>query len=196
MVDEFSMVDEILCAQLLSGIPKTAKVIFLGDTEQLPSIRAGRVLKDLIESGKVPVLTLDVVKRQDADSGILQNANKIIRGESINTAIVNKETMNGNAYVYDCSDPIKAQSNIIRMAKKCGLQQFQTGDVQVLCPLKAGPVGTDELNWRLQQELNPGGLERGNCSGHQLFQADRRFSDNNPSQFPSGRLRNPYEKQL
>lgn len=107
VVDEFSMVDEILCAQLLSGIPKTAKVIFLGDTEQLPSIRAGRVLKDLIESGKVPVLTLDVVKRQDADSGILQNANKIIRGESINTAIVNKETMNGNAYVYDCNDPNK-----------------------------------------------------------------------------------------
>lgn len=169
VVDEFSMVDEILCAQLLSGIPKTAKVIFLGDTEQLPSIRAGRVLKDLIESGKVPVLTLDVVKRQDADSGILQNANKIIRGESINTAIVNKETMNGNAYVYDCSDPIKAQSNIIRMAKKCGLQQFQTGDVQVLCPLKAGPVGTDELNWRLQQELNPGGLEREIVVGTNYF---------------------------
>ena len=144
-------------------------MIFLGDTEQLPSIRAGRVLKDLIESGKVPVLTLDVVKRQDADSGILQNANKIIRGESINTAIVNKETMNGNAYVYDCNDPIKAQSNIIRMAKKCGLQQFQTGDVQVLCPLKAGPVGTDELNWRLQQELNPGGLEREIVVGTNYF---------------------------
>lgn len=155
VVDEFSMVDEMLCAQLLSGIPKTAKVIFLGDTEQLPSIRAGRVLKDLIESGGIPVITLDVVKRQGANSGILQNANKIIRGENIGSVVVNEKGMNGNAYIYQCSDPQKAQENVLRMAKNCGLRKVQSGDVQVLCPLKAGTTGVDEMNYQLQQALNP-----------------------------------------
>jgi len=155
VIDEFSMVDEVLCAQLLSGIPKTAKVIFLGDTEQLPSIRPGRVLKDIIESNCVPVLTLDVVKRQGTNSGILQNANKIIRGENIDSVIVNKNGMDGNAYIYVCDDPQKTQSNVLRMAQNCGLRKFQSGEVQVLCPLKAGTTGTDELNYQLQQVLNP-----------------------------------------
>lgn len=155
IVDEFSMVDELLCAQLLSGISKASKVIFLGDTEQLPSIRAGRVLKDLIESTAIPVITLDVVKRQGVDSGILQNANKIIRGETIASVIVNKRSMKGNAYIYPCNNAKKAQENIVRMAKNCGLRKFQEGEVQVLCPLKAGPTGVEEMNWQLQQALNP-----------------------------------------
>lgn len=155
VVDEFSMVDEILCAQLLSGIPKTAKVIFLGDTEQLPSIRAGCVLKDLIESNIVPVITLDVVKRQGANSGVLHNANEIIQGNNISTMIVNKSGMDGNAYIQHCEDAVQAQARIIRMAQNCGLKKFQNAAVQVLCPLKAGPTGVDEMNYRLQQVLNP-----------------------------------------
>lgn len=155
IVDEFSMVDELLCSQLLSGIPKATKVIFLGDTEQLPSIRAGRVLKDLVESGCVPVLTLDVVKRQGANSGILQNANKIIGGESITSVVINEAGLDGNAYIRNCDDPMKVQANVIRMATNNGLKRFQKGMVQVLCPLKAGPTGVDELNWRIQQALNP-----------------------------------------
>jgi len=155
VVDEFSMVDEVLCSQLLSGIPKTSKVVLLGDTEQLPSIRAGRVLKDLIESGVVPVITLNVVKRQSEQSGVLANANKIIRGEQISSVLTNKTGTEGNAYVRPCTEVFRAQSEILRMAKNCGLKAFQDGQVQVLCPLKAGPVGTEEMNYFLQQLLNP-----------------------------------------
>lgn len=155
VVDEFSMVDEILCSQLLSGIPKSAKVIFLGDTEQSPSIRAGRVLRDLIDSGQIPVLTLDVVKRQSAQSGVLVNANKILNGESIADVIVNDFGLDGNAYVHLCNDPFIAQTRIIKMSRNCGLSMFQSGDLQVLCPLKAGPTGVEALNYYLQQELNP-----------------------------------------
>jgi len=155
VLDEFSMVDESLCAMLLSGLPKTSKVIFLGDTEQLPSIRAGRVLKDIIESDLIPVITLDVVKRQDAQSGILHNANLIIHGQAISTCAPNPNGTKGNTYVIEDSNQYRIQAKIANVAKKYGLQAFQNGIVQVLCPLKAGPVGVEALNYRLQQELNP-----------------------------------------
>jgi len=155
VVDEFSMVDEILGAALLDGIPKTSKVIFLGDPQQLPSIRAGRLLKDLIHSEAVPVITLDVVKRQDAQSGILYNANRIVQGSDIDTYAPNTEGTKGNAYVVSDSDQMSVQSRIIDMARQYGLKAFQEGNVQVLCPLKAGPVGVEALNYHLQQTLNP-----------------------------------------
>lgn len=155
VVDEFSMVDELLCATLIDGVPKTSKVIFLGDTEQLPSIRAGKVLKDLINSNAIPVITLDVVKRQDAKSGILHNANRIILGQDIETFAPNPNGTKGNAYVLSENDQQKAQDKIIDMAKAYGLAAFQRGDVQVLSPLKAGAVGIEALNYHIQQALNP-----------------------------------------
>lgn len=155
VVDEFSMVDEPLCATLVNGIPKTSKVIFLGDTEQLPSIRAGRVLKDIINSGKIPVITLDVVKRQNAQSGVLYNANQIVLGQDIKSCITNSNGTKGNAYVIEETNQLRIQDKIAEMAKRRGLKAFQEGDTQVLCPLKAGPIGVEALNHRLQSELNP-----------------------------------------
>jgi len=155
VVDEFSMVDEPLCATLLNGIPKTSKVIFLGDTEQLPSIRAGRVLKDIISSGRISVITLNVVKRQDAQSGVLYNANQIVQGQDIKSCITNPNGTKGNAYVLEETNQTRIQDKIAEMAKRRGLKAFQNGDTQVLCPLKAGPIGVEALNHRLQSELNP-----------------------------------------
>jgi len=96
IIDEFSMVDIMLAAQLFERVTPLTKVIILGDTQQLPSIGAGAVLKDLIESGKVETVTLDVVKRQTEDSGILKNANRILAGEPILNLV--KQT-DGDAYV-------------------------------------------------------------------------------------------------
>ena len=155
IVDEFTMVDEILCASLLTSISRTAKVIMVGDTEQLPSIRSGKVLRDLIDSGAVPVITLDVVKRQSGQSGVLQNATHIIRGEPIESIVINQTTMENNAYIRSCADSRDAQRQVLRFAQKFGLEKFQSGQVQVLAPVKAGPAGVDELNYRLQQILNP-----------------------------------------
>ena len=158
VVDEFSMVDEGLCALLFNGIRKTSKVILLGDTEQLPSIRPGRCLKDLIECGVVPTITLDVVKRQGKGSGVLTNANKIIQGEMINT-IANSPGTNGNAYVISATSPKIAQEKILKMAMKFGLKGFQRDQIRVLCPLKAGETGVNEMNAKLQSLLNPEGPE-------------------------------------
>lgn len=80
IIDEFSMVDIVLAAQLFESITPYTKVIILGDTQQLPSIGAGSVLKDLVESHVIETVTLDVVKRQTEGSGILQNANQILAG--------------------------------------------------------------------------------------------------------------------
>ncbi|MDE7243009.1 MAG: AAA family ATPase [Oscillospiraceae bacterium] len=155
VVDEFSMVDEYIGATLLLGVPKTSKVIFLGDPQQLPSIRPGRLLKDLISSNTIPVITLDVVKRQDAKSGILHNANRIIQGQDIDTFAPNQNGTKGNAYVIADEDPASVQSRIISMADQYGLKAFQDGDVQILCSLKAGPTGVETLNYCIQQKLNP-----------------------------------------
>lgn len=155
VVDEMSMVDELLCSQLFQGIPKTAKIILLGDTKQLPSIRAGRVLKDLIESGIVPVISLNVVKRQEAKSGILINATKITNGEHISPVIVNEDSIKNNAYIEMCNNPFEAQTEILKTAIGYGLNAFQRDEIQVLAPLKMGPAGILSLNYMLQQALNP-----------------------------------------
>ena len=149
------MVDELLCSQLFQGIPKTAKIILLGDTKQLPSIRAGRVLKDLIESGIVPVISLNVVKRQEAKSGILINATKITNGEHISPVIVNEDSIKNNAYIEMCNNPFEAQTEILKTAIGYGLSAFQRDEIQVLAPLKMGPAGILSLNYMLQQALNP-----------------------------------------
>jgi len=158
VVDEFSMVDEGLCSQLFDGIRKTSKVILLGDTEQLPSIRPGRCLKDLIESGVVPTITLNVVKRQGKGSGVLTNANKIIQGEMIST-VANNPGTNGNAYVLSTTEPLRAQAKILKMAKSFGLKGFQHDQIRVLCPMKAGDTGVVEMNRKIQELLNPDGAE-------------------------------------
>lgn len=158
VVDEFSMVDEGLCALLFDGIKKTSKVILLGDTEQLSSIRSGRCLKDLIESGVVPTITLNVVKRQGKGSGVLVNANKIIKGEMI-TTIAETPGTKGNAYVISTSAPNTAQAKILKMASQFGLKGFQRDQVRVLCPMKAGETGVNEMNDKLQAMLNPTGEE-------------------------------------
>lgn len=155
IVDEFSMVDEILCAQLFDGVSKSSKVILLGDTAQLPSVRPGKVLRDLIDSQALPVITLDVVKRQASGSGVLENAKKIVAGECIRSCITKEKGLKGNAFVFVEPNIYTAQQRVIDTAKKFGLKAFQSGFVQVLCPIKAGATGVHVLNYVLQQELNP-----------------------------------------
>ncbi len=155
VVDEFSMVDTLLCSLLFGGIQKTAKVILLGDTAQLPSVRPGKVLRDIIDSHAVPVLTLTVVKRQENGSGVLENAKKIVAGENIETNITRKNGLKGNAYIIREFTAFSAQQRIINTVKTFGLRAFQNGTVQVLCPIKAGAVGITVLNYLIQKELNP-----------------------------------------
>lgn len=151
VVDESSMLDITLTMHLLNAIAQGTKVIFMGDTKQLPSVGAGNVLLDLIESGVVKVVTLNVVKRQGSMSGIIRNANKIINGESIQTYedtrdafVLHRQTAEGTQ---------KALLQSIKNIMKFDGYTFE--DIQVLCPQRAGTIGTYMLNYLIQQEFNP-----------------------------------------
>lgn len=155
VVDEFSMMGLSLAASLLKAITPGTKLIIMGDYEQLPSIDAGNVLHDIIESGIVPVVTLDVVRRQAEGSGILYNANRILDGEPIQSKIVKEKTLENNAYLYRSDTPPACRDKIVDMVAKLRKRGFSLDDIQVLCPQKLTEVGIDSLNYFLQQAMNP-----------------------------------------
>lgn len=152
VIDESSMLDTELAKDLLLAIDSGAKVIFMGDTKQLPSVGAGNVLKDLIESNVVKVVTLDVVKRQGKDSGIIDNANRIINGEMI----VNHQST-GDAFVIPRNSDDDTLQTLIKSIHRLIEKGFDLGEIQVLSPQRKGKLGIYNLNRVLQAELNPNG---------------------------------------
>lgn len=151
IVDESSMLDIELAYYLLSAIKHGAKVIFMGDTKQLPSVGPGNCLKDLIESGHVTVVTLDVVKRQGALSGIILNANKIISGEMISTV-----TDTNDAFVLARNTPASIREGVLASIDRIlTFPGYTLEDIQVLVPQRAGQLGTYYFNYLIQAHLNP-----------------------------------------
>lgn len=155
VVDEFSMVGIKTAAALLSAISSSSKTIIMGDYEQLPSIDSGNVLKDIIDSGMAPVVTLTVVKRQGAASGVLYNANEILAGNAIKSQIRNKSTVKNNAYIYKRENPVEARKAIVSMAVSMRRRGYKLSEIQVLCPQKKTDVGVNALNYALQTAFNP-----------------------------------------
>ena len=155
IIDEFSMVDEELFSHMIERVPPSSKVLILGDTEQLPSIGAGACLRDLMESGVIPCIQLDVVKRQSSLSGILVNANRVIHGETIQTERVNQDSDRDNAYFVPEENAVFARDKIVALVKKAGLSRLHAEQLQVLCPKRIGETGTNTLNYIIQQSLNP-----------------------------------------
>ena len=153
IVDELSMIDVLLMNALLKAIEITSHLLFVGDPDQLPSVGAGNVLKDLIVSGVAPVVSLDVIFRQSETSLIVTNAHRINRGEMplfLPTA--------QDFFFFNESEPEEAAARVVelikeRIPKKFGLDPLE--DVQVLSPMHRGLVGVGELNLRLQGALNP-----------------------------------------
>jgi len=150
IVDESSMLDITLAENLLVAIADGSKVIFMGDTKQLPSVGAGNVLHDLISCGIVKVITLNVVKRQNEKSGIIRNANNIINDKPIKSCDDTKD-----AYVIYRSTPESALNTIVKSITNISkMDGFEFEDIQVLCPQKNGIIGTIYLNYTLQKEFN------------------------------------------
>lgn len=151
VVDETSMLDTYLAKNLLEAISNGSKVIFLGDINQLPSIGAGNVLSDIIDSEKVKVVTLEVPKRQKAGSMIAENGTRIINEEAI-------ESNNKDSFVLK----VRSKEQARKFAIKSFLRMMQPPynysleDIQVISPMKNGFNGTLILNYELQQILNPG----------------------------------------
>ena len=153
--DETSMIDIKLAKELLSAIPDTAAVVWVGDTDQLPSVGAGSVLGDLIKSGAVASTRLDHIFRQDSSGLIVLNAHHVNAGEPL-------EARQGDTdfYFMRCEDPIQCVQRAIdfmttRIPRKFGLDPL--ADVQILTPMRRNLLGTENLNVELQKALNPSG---------------------------------------
>ena len=153
--DETSMIDVKLACDLLLAIPDSAAVVWVGDTDQLPSVGAGSVLGDLIKSGAVPATKLDFIFRQDTSGLIVTNAHHVNAGEPLE--IRQGET---DFYFMRCEDPEMCVKRAIefmttRIPRKFGMDPLQ--DVQVLVPMRKNVLGTANLNVELQKALNPRG---------------------------------------
>jgi exodeoxyribonuclease V alpha subunit len=166
IVDEASMIDTVLMHQLLKAVPLTAAFILVGDVNQLPSVGAGNVLGDVIESGAVPVVRLTQIFRQASRSQIIVNAHKINEGIVPSLGAAGADEPGQDFFFIEREDPEHALETIIalvstRIPKRFGLDPLN--DIQVLTPMHKGAVGTTHLNRKLQEALNPGegGVARG-----------------------------------
>lgn len=161
IVDEMSMVDIFLMNYLCKAIYNGTKLVLVGDTDQLPSVGPGNVLKDIIESETITTITLNKIFRQAAQSKIIMNSHRVNDGQSF---ISKEEIQNSNEkYVEDFfyieeNDKNKILYQVLSLSgerlKKFGDYDF-IKNIQIITPTKKGELGTKELNKRLQQEINP-----------------------------------------
>ena len=154
VVDEMSMVDTQLMNHLVKAIDSQTHLLLVGDTDQLPSVGAGNVLRDLINSGVVPTVELNEVFRQDARSHIITNAHSINQGEMPTL----DPKVSDDFFLFSVDETEAAADMIVdvvvnRVPKRFGLDPV--ADIQVLTPMHRGKAGVTELNSRLQAELNP-----------------------------------------
>ncbi|MCH5279842.1 MAG: ATP-dependent RecD-like DNA helicase [Lachnospiraceae bacterium] len=153
IVDEMSMVDIFLFQALLSAIPKGSRLIMVGDMDQLPSVGPGCVLKDIIDSNAYATVILNKIFRQAAQSDIVMNAHRIHDGQPLQ--VNNKESK--DFYFLERDETNMIYNNIVhlvtdRLPRYVGASPL---DVQVLTPMKKGPVGVEALNEILQKYINP-----------------------------------------
>ena len=153
IVDEMSMVDIFLMRSLLRALRPGTRLVLVGDVDQLPSVGAGNVLRDMIESGAVRVARLTEIFRQAGQSQIIVNAHRINRGQY--PEIRNRQT---DFFLERRQSPTEAAESVValartRLPKFMGLDSMR--DIQVMAPMKKGDVGVYALNALLQQALNP-----------------------------------------
>ncbi|MEG0869803.1 MAG: ATP-dependent RecD-like DNA helicase [Hafnia sp.] len=154
VTDEASMQDTQLTYSFVQAISAGAQLVIVGDVDQLASVGPGKVLKDVIDSGRVPVTRLTDIYRQAKTSQIIVNAHRINRGEV--PVVDNKLPGNDFWFVNSLSAQSIADQTlalISRMSKHYGYDPIE--DIQVLTPQRKGPVGQYELNRRIQKLLNP-----------------------------------------
>lgn len=182
IVDECSMIDIILMNNLTKALPVSMRLILVGDVDQLPSVGAGNVLRDIIESGSVPVVRLTRIFRQAQSSRIVMNAHAINQGRF-------PDISNGKAtdfFFIRMDDPEQVVQQIVDLVQRRLPVAYgeQAANIQVLTPMQRGVVGAANLNMTLQQALNKAtsSLNRG---GYSFKQGDRVMQ-----------LRNNYDKEV
>ena len=155
VVDETSMVDVLLMYALLRALPRNAGLTMVGDVDQLPSVGPGNVLRDLIESGLIPVVRLTEVFRQASTSKIVTNAHLVRQGKMPELRTAETST---DFYFIERNTPEDITATLTRLVQDRmpkGHKFDAIRDVQVLCPMNRGSIGVRELNIALQERLNP-----------------------------------------
>ncbi len=152
VVDEASMLDVLLANTLIKAIPPGAHLLLVGDVDQLPSVGAGEVLRDVIGSGVIPSVRLTHIFRQAQQSGVVTNAHRINAGQMPQTKGLD------DFFFFAEEDPERVAELTVdivanRLPRRFGLDARR--DVQVLCPMHRGPAGAGVLNERLQEALTP-----------------------------------------
>ena len=196
IIDEASMVDLLLMDHLLRAVEPHSHLILLGDVDQLPSVGPGSVLRDLIDSGVVPVVVLKRIFRQGRESLIVVNAHRILQGQSL----LFGDEREKRDFVFiareDQEEILETVKELLKGFRDKGIKGFRDSqpfnpltlrpfnDIQVLSPMHRGLLGTVHLNRELQNLLNPNGesVERG---GSQIRLGDKVMQ-----------LRNDYEKGI
>lgn len=182
IVDECSMIDLLLMNNLMKAIPAGMRLVLVGDIDQLPSVGAGNVLRDIIDSKRIPVIRLTRIFRQAQESRIVMSAHAINKG-------VFPDTSNGkntDFFFIQQEYPEQAVDTIVKLVKERLPNAYKrpTSDIQVLTPMQRGVVGAANLNMALQTVLNPGQVSL-NRSGYSFRQGDRVMQ-----------LRNNYDKEV
>jgi len=152
IIDEASMLDTLMANTVLKAVPQGMHVLFVGDVDQLPSVGAGNILRDIIASEQVPVTSLKEIFRQAQDSGIVTNAHRINKGETPITRGLK------DFFFIPEDDPEKVAETVVELAltrlpRRYGLDPKR--DIQVLPPMKGGAIGVAQMNVKLQAAINP-----------------------------------------
>ena len=182
IVDECSMIDIMLMYNLLKAVPDTMTVILVGDVDQLPSVGAGNVLRDIIESDCFPVVRLTKIFRQAQTSRIIMNAHRVNKGQM-------PDLSNGrhtDFFFMEKENPEEAAATIVELVKTKLSRYYRVPpiEIQVLTPMQRRVVGATNLNQLLQESVNPGdtGLRRG---GYVFRERDKVMQ-----------IRNNYDKEV
>jgi exodeoxyribonuclease V alpha subunit len=181
ILDEVSMVDCPLMYHLLKALPSDSSLVLVGDADQLPSVGPGRVLNDIVLSGRVPVVELDQIFRQAEASEIVVNAHRI------NGGLMPVQREEGDFYFIEQEDPEEVVRLVLKLCRQRIPGRFgldPVDDIQVLSPMHRGPAGVSNLNRVLQDALNPGSGE--------LAYGDRRFRPGDKVM----QIRNNYDKEV
>lgn len=189
VVDEASMMDVRLCADLLSALAQGTRFVIVGDQDQLPSVGPGMVLRDIIQSGAVPVVRLHEIFRQAARSLIVENAHRILKGEMPSFGIppIDGPQFDTRDFFFIEEDDAHRAADLIcelvttRLPRRYG---FSPSEIQVLTPMHRGELGASNLNQVLQAALIPG--TEGVHQGDRMFKIGDRVMQ----------IRNNYDKNV
>jgi exodeoxyribonuclease V alpha subunit len=186
ILDEVSMVDIRLMRDLMLALRAGAHLVLVGDIDQLPSVGPGNVLRDIINSNRVPCVALRTIFRQKHGGGIVENAHRVNRGEFIETQPPGSGSLS-DFYFIEADEPQDVIDKTINLLSKRIPQRFgfdPMNDIQVLTPMRRNQLGAENLNAVLQQALNP--------SGHHIERFGRHYRKGDRIM----QIRNNYDKEV